>query len=34
MRLHDFIRANAGETDDWPLQIRSREPENACHSPT
>jgi len=23
IRLHDFIRSNAGETADWPLQITS-----------
>ena len=26
VRLHDFIRANAGETKDWPLQISSDDP--------
>jgi hypothetical protein len=25
IRLHDFIRSNAGETADWPLQITSRD---------
>lgn len=27
IRLHDFIRANAGETAEWPLQISASEPE-------
>ena len=25
IKLHDFIRSNAGETSDWPLQITSTE---------
>ena len=25
VKLHDFIRSNAGETADWPLQITSSE---------
>lgn len=27
VRLHDYIRTNAGETADWPLQIFSTEKE-------
>jgi hypothetical protein len=26
IRLHDFIRSNAGETADWPLQITATDP--------
>jgi len=26
VRLHDFIRSNAGATADWPLQITSDDP--------
>ena len=26
IRLHDFIRSNAGETADWPIQITSAQP--------
>ena len=26
IRLHDFIRTNAGPNSDWPLQITSTEP--------
>jgi len=26
IRLHDYIRSNAGETSDWPIQISSSEP--------
>jgi hypothetical protein len=26
VRLHDFIRSNAGETADWPMQITSSDP--------
>ena len=25
IKLHDFIRSNAGETSDWPIQITSTE---------
>ena len=25
VKLHDFIRGNAGETDEWPLRITSTE---------
>ena len=27
IRLHDFIRANAGQTSDWPLCISSTDPK-------
>lgn len=26
VRLHDFIRSNAGETADWPLQLTAADP--------
>lgn len=26
VKLHDFIRSNAGETADWPLRITANDP--------